>query len=554
MPTNTQVAQQLEEIADMLDLLGEKFKPDAYRRAARSIEALGEDLRRIRSRGGLGEIPGVGEAIAAKIEEFLSGGKIEYLEKLRRQFPPGILDLMQLPGIGPKTARRFWVELGVEGPAELAQAIDSGKLAGVRGFGEKKIAQLRQAVTPSAGVGKRMPLRQAFLLAAEIVRGIQAATRGVECLPAGSLRRSRESQGDLDIVATSPAPPAVFEAFAALPGVLKVVLRGETKMTVIHAPGIQVDLRVVEPEAYGAALQYFTGSKDHNIHLRTIARDRGLKVNEYGVWKEERRIAGATEEEVYHALDLPVMPAEIRENRGEIEAAQSNRLPTLVDARALHGELHLHLSKSPDRAEVDRWVDAAGRAGYHYIGLVLPEGGEKLPADGWGYREVGGRPPGGQLLVRFGLEGRRPEDAARTRTMGADFFILGGEENDPPRLEKFSPVPMMVGHLRLGEEGEEADAERAGLWVKAVREAGVALEVTPFGAAQGLDSGGVRQAADAGVPIVVSSGATLPEEMAGVAIAVGLARRGWLSPRMALNAREHFPMPEPPARRPSRSA
>ncbi|HKS59687.1 MAG TPA: helix-hairpin-helix domain-containing protein [Thermoplasmata archaeon] len=539
MSTNAQVAKQLLEIADMLDLLGEKFKPEAYRRAARSIESLGEDLRRVKAKGGLDQIPGVGEAISGKIAQFLTEGKIDYLEKLRRQFPPGLLDLMQLPGIGPKTARRFWVELGIEGPAELIQAIDSGRLQGVRGFGERKIALFRAAAAPKSGPVGRMPLRTAHEVMARLLEGLRARAPVDRVHPAGSLRRSRESVGDLDIVATSTKAAAVFDAFAALPGIQSVSLRGDTKMTVFVAPGIQVDLRVVEPEAFGAALQYFTGSKEHNIHLRTIARDRGLKVNEYGVWKGEERVAGASEEEVYGALGLDWMPPEIRENRGEIEAAQAHSLPKLIERSALHGDLHAHLSAHPDAGEVGRWISAAQAAGLRYLGLILPRADLEVPSDRWGTSLPS--PAGDLLEVRFGIELPAAEAPVARPGGAVDFWVATGPARRASSPPQNVPPPLFASHLGLASEGSETDPALLRGWIDLARDWGSALEIAPGGAADGLDSTGVRQAVEAPVPLALSAGAHQPEELSDIAIALGIARRGWLTAPGVLNAQPSFP-------------
>ena len=260
----------------------------------------------MRRDGRLSEIPGVGEAIQKKIEEFLDTGKIDYYERLKQAVPPGVIALIRMPGVGPKTAARFQLELGIDSPAALLAAIDQGRLAGVAGFGPKKIANLRKAVAnaPSTPVG-RMPLRAAWGIARGVVEQLRAAAPIEQVEVAGSLRRRRENVGDLDILATSSSPERAIGVFSKLPGVREVVVQGDTKCTVIFDPGIQIDLRVVLPESFGAALQYFTGSKDHNVRLRTWAKDRGLKINEYGVFRGDDRIAGPTEEEVYRSLGLP---------------------------------------------------------------------------------------------------------------------------------------------------------------------------------------------------------------------------------------------------------
>ena len=538
MSTNTEVAQQFEEIADILDVLGERFKPEAYRRAARSVEALGEDLKRVAGRGGLDAIPGVGEALSAKIREYLSTGRIAYLDGLRKQLPAGLLDLMQLPGVGPKTARRFWVELGIEGPAELSAAIDARRLDTVKGFGERKIGLLQQALQQAAGTtgGKRMPLRVAWLSAKAIADYLRSRAEVTDIEPAGSLRRRRESIGDLDILVAARVPETVFDAFAHMPTIQKVVLRGGTKMTARVSPGVQVDLRVVEPGAFGAALQYFTGSKDHNIRLRSIARDKGLKVNEYGVWRGEERIAGATEEQVYHALGIPIMPPEIRENRGEIDGALSGEVPRLVGRREIHGDLHVHLEKAPMAGDVEQWSQAAQGASLDYVGLIVRENDvaetrlrlQSLPS--------GRGRPAFHVGVEFTLPtgGKWPD-----LPIGAEFAVGVPEQSMPPANPPLqgSP-PLFLSHLGLGKEGEEADPDRARAWRTYAQAGSTALEVSARGALEGLDSSGARQAQEEKIQLHLTASASEPGELELLEVAVGLARRGWVTRASVLNARE----------------
>ncbi|MGA8543627.1 MAG: helix-hairpin-helix domain-containing protein, partial [Thermoplasmata archaeon] len=381
MPTNAEAVELFQGIADILDVLGEKFKPEAYRRAARSIESLTEDLSAVAARDELRTIPGVGEAIEEKLKEFLRTGRLDYYDRLRKEVPPGILELLAIPGLGPKTARRFWTDLKVETPAELADAIEKGKLTGVTGFGPKKIEQIRSALAAAKGAPAtgRFPIEKAFPIAQRLVRGLRAVSGVMECEVAGSFRRRRETVGDLDVLVTAKDREKVFDAFSKLPEVREVRLRGGTKETVILEDGLQVDLRVVEPEEFGAALLYFTGSKDHNVLLRSLARERGLKINEYGIFRGDERIGGQTEEEVYSALQLAWIPPELRENRGEIEAAAKGPLPPLVDVTDLRGDLHVHLHKRPSAdlavretpAEVDEILSTARARKLAYVGGVV---------------------------------------------------------------------------------------------------------------------------------------------------------------------------------------
>jgi DNA polymerase (family 10) len=536
---NEELIEIFNEIADLLDLLGEdRFKPDAYRRAARSLEALGEDVRKVADRGELEEVPGVGEAIAEKIREHLASGRIDYFERLRARVPPGLLKIMQIPGVGPKTTRRFWVELKVEGPAELAEAIQKGRLAGLPGFGPRKIELLTaglKALGALPGTGER---RSPVLVATELADRVAAELRArapVEALEvAGSLRRARETIGDIDLLATSSRPEEVFEAFSGLPGVQEVRLRGETKETVLFDPGIQIDLRVVAPESYGAALQYFTGSKDHNIRLRTIARDRGLKINEYGVFRGEARIAGRTEEEVYSALELPWMPPEIRENRGEIEVALAGRVPRLVELSDLAGDLHLHVEE-PAREPWKDWSAAAKALGLAQLGVVLAGDPAEVARSARSLRrrwseEVGRAGP----ELRVGWE--RAGAASGPLPAGVDYGLLAAGPDEPPpaAAEQGGPRALFVAHL------PPSGNEKRARWIAWARAEGLGLEVNPRPLEDGLDGGDIQRALAAQQSVYVSASARRPDELARLKLSVRIARRGWAEPTGIGN---HRPLP-----------
>jgi DNA polymerase/3'-5' exonuclease PolX len=538
---NDEVIRVLQEIGDLLDLLGEqRFKVEAYRRAARTLESLGEPLARVAARNELDKIPGIGDALEAKIREFLSTGELAYLTKLRQQVPPGIGELMRLPGVGPKTARRFWVELGVEGPQELAAAVEAGRLHGVAGFGERKIEKLRQGLAArGAGTdgGSRRPLLDAWELGEALEKELRATGFVEQLVLAGSLRRRRETVGDLDLLATSKEPARVLANFTCLPGVLEVRSHGDTKSTVLHAPGIQVDLQVVDPASFGAALQYFTGSKDHNVHLRTIARDRGLKVNEYGVFRESERVAGTTEEEVYAALGLPFIPPEIRENHGEIEAAAAGTLPHLVEASQLRGDLHLHLPEEGEDASLEPWIAKAKSFGYTFLGVVLEEGprlGERLARLQQEAKTATVHAAGVNIL--FGLE--RPMGATAAVPDGFEFLVLrpeGGKVPSKPTL------PFLLGHLEAQEFGEE----RASALAQAVA-GGWPIEVGPRPELSSLDSGALRGLAGKGAHFCASARPERSRELARIAVSLGLLRRGAVETGQLLAEWPPSPAPNAP--------
>jgi DNA polymerase/3'-5' exonuclease PolX len=534
MPSNAEAAEIFRNIADLLDVLGERFKPDAYRRAARSIESLTEDLASVASRDELGTIPGVGEAIAEKIQEYLRTGRISYYDRLQKEIPPGVVEIMRLPGLGPKTARRFWVELGLEGPKELADAIAAGRLDSVKGFGPRKISLIRDAIaqaTAAPAAGARMPIEAAYPVGARIAAALRARSASDQVVIAGSFRRRRETVGDLDILVTSEEPEAVFDTFSRLPEVREVRMRGPTKETCILTNGLQVDLRVVEPAAFGAALVYFTGSKDHNVHLRTLARVRGLKVNEYGVFRGEERVGGRTEEEVYATLSLAWIPPELRENRGEIEAAARGPLPPLVADDAIVGDLHVHLPDGAGPELVDRLISEARERNFESVGVVVA--GADRTGKPWSvepgvwahiHRLDVGRP----RVVRAIELG--PDSGPREfRDSGAEYAIARAESKARPASESRDP-PLPV---RLIAHFPEEDETRRG-WIDRARTIGAAVEVGP--GPERLDSGWTRAARERSVPLHLATGLGGAKDDPTLAIALGFARRAGTLPQEVVNA------------------
>jgi DNA polymerase (family X) len=515
MPTNAEAAALLREIADLLDVLGERFKPEAYRRAARSVESLTEGLAAVAARDELRTIPGVGEAIAEKLREYLDSGHLAYYDRLVKEVPPGVVEIMRLPGLGPKTARRFWTELGIEGPKELAAAIEAGKLAGVKGFGPKKIEQIRATLVPAAAPAgpARRPIDEIYPLAARLHHDLVAVRAVERAETAGSFRRAQESIGDLDLLATSTEPERVFDAFSALPEIQQVRLRGPTKETVILTNGLQVDLRVVEPAAYGAALQYFTGSKDHNVRLRTLARDRGLKINEYGVFRGEERIAGRTEEEVYAALGLSWIPPELRVDRGEIDRAAAGTLPTLVADADLRGELHLHLPESGTAEAFERAVTEAKARRYAYVGVVVAG----VDANGHTFRrDLPERTAPGVRVLRVVEVGPGPVPESLA-DVPCDYRLLRPVDSVPK-----GTLPETVrGIAHVGSATGTIEAIRA--WIARAAELGAFIEIGP--GPERLDSTAGQVAVGSHVPLAVPTGLGAPPFDATRPVGLGFARR-----------------------------
>jgi DNA polymerase (family 10) len=367
---NQDVATLLDNIAELLEAKGESvFRIGAYRRAAKRIGSMPDDIEAIWKNGRLEEIPGVGESIATKIDEFLRTGHLEYLDEIRMQVAPGLTTLLVVPGIGSKRAHMIWEALGVASVADLGRAAREHRLCHLPRIGERLEADILREVERVERRTRRLLLGIALPAAEEIAALLRSHPAVVRAEPAGSIRRMRETIGDIDILAASSRPSEAINAFCELAAVREVVAAGSTKATVLVAGDLQMDLRVVAPDEFGAALLYFTGSKEHNIALREIALRRGLKLSEYGIFdvSSGARLASATEEDVYRVLGLPLIPPEPRENRGEIEAALSGDLPRLVQASDLQGDLHVHTKRSDGMDTLEVMAEAARARGYHYV-------------------------------------------------------------------------------------------------------------------------------------------------------------------------------------------
>ncbi len=371
MSLNTEVARVLYEIGELLTIKGDRFRSRAFLMAAQRVSSLTEDIRRVRERDQLEEIPGVGKSIASIIEEFLDTGETTQLEELRESLPYGVLDLMELEGVGPKTAMRLHEELGIASLDDLEKVAKEGRLRGLKGFGAKTEENILQSLKAYRGRQDRFLLGAILPDINQIVEYMSESDSVLRVEPAGSARRMRETIGDLDILVSSSRPEEVVERFISTPRVSRIISRGTTRSTIIVGTRLQVDLRVVPPEAYGAAIQYFTGSKEHNIKLRTIAVKKGFKLNEYGLFERDtnKRVSGEKEEGIYEMLGLQWMEPELREDRGEIEASLEGDLPDLVHMGEIRGDLHVHSNWSDGTASIEEITLKAKQMGLEYISV-----------------------------------------------------------------------------------------------------------------------------------------------------------------------------------------
>jgi len=556
---NIEIANLFNEIGDYLEVKGENpFRIRAYRRAAQTLEGLSEDIAAIAERNALQEVPGVGKDLAAKIQEYLSGGTIEYLEGLRKEIPAGVIELMGIHGVGPKTAKLLYEQVGVESVEKLEELAMSHTLAGLPGIKAKTEENILKGIAVWRSGRERMPLGTALVLAEAILGELQKLKDVDQVAPAGSLRRMKETVKDIDILVTSKNPARIMDVFVGLTNVAEVLAHGETKSSVRLRENIQVDLRVVEPKCFGAALQYFTGSKQHNIRVRELAQRKGLKVSEYGVFNEKtnRRVAGKTEEEVYTAIGLPLIPPELREDGGEIEAAVAERLPTLVSLEDIRGDLQMHTTWSDGAHSLADLAAGVRAKGYQYMGVT--DHSKSTTVAGGMHQE--------QVLQMIG------EVRALNKTL-KNFRVLAGCEVDikgdgtldfPDEILRQLDLVLVSVHSRFKMSREEMTArivravqhplvhilghptgrligERAGYEVdieavlKAARVAGTAVEINASPSRLDLKDLHARRAKELGIPIVISTDAHTIGQLDYMRFGVSVARRAWLTPKDVLN-------------------
>ncbi|MFB6190202.1 MAG: DNA polymerase/3'-5' exonuclease PolX [Candidatus Nanohaloarchaea archaeon] len=550
---NREIAEMFHEIADLLEMQDVEWKPRAYRRAARSIESLSEPIEDVHERGELESIDGVGESIAEKIIEYLETGDLEYYQELKQELPVDIEALSSVEGIGPKTARKLYQALEIRDLDDLEEAAEEGKIAELEGFGEKTQQKILDHIDMARKGDKRMLLGKAFPIAENIREKLRGSENFGRVEVVGSFRRKRPTVGDIDVLATAEDAEQAMKQFCTMDDVKEVLNRGETRSSVIVSGGLQMDLRIVEPEEWGAALVYFTGSKDHNIALRDLAMERGGKLNEYGLFEDEKKIAGETEEEVYSALDLDFIEPELREDTGEVKAAGEDGLPDLVEEEDIRGDLQLHTDHSDGNAPVVEMAEKADELGYEYIlvtdhGPALhvaggPSSVEELQEQQEDIREANER---FEVEVLHGMEVNVTKDGIDTGKDMLDMLDLvvvamhSRLENPTERLlevlENY-PVDIIAHPLNRKinrREPQDLDMEKV---VEKAAEEKVALEVNSQPARLDLPWDLVKKfRGDA--KFVVSTDAHATGELDYMHLGVAQARRGWLEKSDVLNTRK----------------
>ena len=560
---NQELARIFEEIGLMSEFLGDNpFRVRAYHQAARTLYDLDTPIEEIAEKGkeALMELPGVGPDLAEKILEFLRTGKVRKHEELSRKVPRGVLEVMEVPGVGPKTARLLYEGLGIDSLEKLKAALDPGDLTRLKGLGPKRAERIREGLALAQAAGKRRPLGAVLSLARSLLEAIRALPGVERAELCGSARRYKDTVGDLDFLVASREGERAVEGFVRLPQVKEVYAKGKERATVFLKNGLQVDLRVVPPESYGAGLQYLTGSKAHSIRLRALAQEKGLKLSEYGVFRGEKRIAGETEEEVYAALGLPWIPPPLREDQGEVEAALEGRLPKLLELPQVKGDLQVHSTYSDGQNTLEELWEAAKTMGYRYLAVT-----DHSPAV-----RVAGGPSPEEALKRVG-EIRRFNE-----THGPPYLIAGAEVDIHPdgtldypdwvlreldlvlvsvhsrfnlpkadqtkRLLKAleNPFVHVLAHPTARLLGRRApiEADWEAVFQKA-KEKGVAVEIDGYYDRMDLPDDLARMAYGMGLWISLSTDAHQTDHLRFMELAVGTAQRAWIGPERVLNTLDY---------------
>lgn len=559
---NQEAADIFQTIADLLEIKGENiYKILAYRKAADSLLNMGRDVNEVWKAGELNTIPGVGKAIAEKLDELLSTGRLVFLEELEAEIPPTLTDMLKVPDLGPKKVAMFWKQAGITTLLKLEEAARAGKLRELPGMGAKSEARILAGVEALGRRTDRFPLARAWPAAQELLEKLRKVKGVVAAEAAGSLRRMRPTVGDLDLLAAAADPKQVMEAFINNPQVLTVLSHGEVKSSVEFNNRLRAQLWVQPPERFGSGLVYATGSKDHNVRLREMALDRGLSLSDRGFLREDgSEILCAAEEEVYRLLDLPWITPELREDRGELQAARKGKLPRLLERGDLVAELHSHTTWSDGRVSVKEMAQAAKQHGYRVLAITDHSGGLGI---------TGGLSP-------ERIKQQRVEIQAAQEEMGDSILLLQGVEVEiradgsldysddiladldlviaslhvglrQPRAQVTqrmlnaikNPNVDIIGHPtgRLIPDREGADLDMDAVFEAAVQ-SGVAMEISAHPLRLDLEDVYARRAVELGIPLSVNTDAHHPDELDLIHFGVATARRGWVGPQDVINTWE----------------
>jgi DNA polymerase (family 10) len=561
--TNQEIAEILVHISEILDIQGENpFKIRAYIKASQTLEGLTYELSSLEDKNKIKELPGIGEGIAKKIKELLETGKLKYYEDLKKSEYAPLTEFLKIPGMGPKHAKLVYDELRVNTVEGLTKAAEKGRLKELPGLGEKVEQNILQGIQQVQKYKERLPLAFIYPRAQDILNELKKVKEIKQMTLAGSLRRMRETIADADILVASNKPKPVMDAFVKLPQASKVVAKGSTKSSITTKDGFQVDLRVVKPESFGAAQHYFTGSKSHNIRIRSLGVDKGLKVNEYGVFRGERSIAGKTEESVFKAVGLPYIPPELREDQGEIEAGLENQLPGLIELKQLKGDLHVHSDWTDGNNSIEEMAKAARKRGYQYVAIcdhsptigitngLTPERLKKQMKEiDKLNRKMTGKKGGKSFKILKGIEvdiksnGKLDLDNDLLKELDivvAAVHTKFGQPRDEMtrRIVKAIENPHVdiiahpTGRLIGKREPYQVDLDKL---MDACKACGKALELNAYPERLDLSDLNCRKTKEKGVKIAISTDAHRDKHLDWISFGIATARRGWIEPGNVIN-------------------
>ena len=558
---NKEIARVFADIGDLLELKGENpFKIRAYQKAVRSIEHLPVEVERLATESRLKEIPGIGAAITKKITELVTTGKLDYYERLKTEFPEGISAMLDVPGIGPKTAMLLTGELNIKSVDELETAIISGKVASLPRMGDKVTENILRHIQALRRKDQRIPIGDALPVVDEISAGLNQLPGLKNLTPAGSLRRFRETVGDIDLMGTADNAREVIQTFVSLPQVKEILASGTTKASVIVSGGLQVDLRIVEHDSFGATLQYFTGSKQHNINLREKARRKGLKLSEYGITNlaTEELEKFTTEEAFYQRQGLEFIPPELREGQQEIDRAEKSTLPKLVELSDIKGDLHVHSNWSDGHDTIEAMALAARELGYQYLAITDHSGGlgiahglgiERLTQQISEIKELGHKISGIHILTGMEVDIRADGSLDMPDELLAELDIVNAavhsglnqsQEQMTRRIIKAMENPNVdvIAHptCRLLPDREPAAVDMETIFQIAAK-TNTALEINAMPSRLDLKDIHTYRARQLGVNLVISTDAHRTEHLEFIRFGIGVARRGWCQAQDIMNTK-----------------
>lgn len=557
---NQEIAKIFYEIAYFLEMEGVQFKPFAYEKAAITLEGLEEDVEEIYKKEGfegLKKIPGIGESIAQKIEEYLKTGKVKYYEDYKKKYPINLEELMGIEGVGPKRIKVLYEKLGITNLKELEEAARSHKIAPLFGFGEKTEKNILEAIEFAKRSKGRFLLGDILPKVKEVYEKLKSLKEVERIDAVGSIRRMKETIGDVDFLVISKKPQPIMDFFVSLPGVVKVWGKGNTKASVRMKEGFDMDIRILPKRSYGAALQYFTGSKEHNIALRKIAIEKGFKLSEYGLFKGPKMIAGESEEEIYQKLGMDWIPPELRENRGEIEAALKGKLPKLIDYKEIKGDLHIHSKWDGGANKIEEIAEQAIKMGYQYVGIADHTKFLKIE-HGLDEKKIKERDKEidklnekfkGKIRILKGCEANILPDGSidiDDKCLKEQDFVIAGvhskfkmsKEEMTNRIIKAMKnknvdiISHPTGRL-IQKRGEyEIDFEKI---LKVAKETGTILEINSYPERLDLNDINIKKAKEMGVKMVINTDAHHVDQMRFIEYGVAQARRGWAEKEDIIN-------------------